>query len=54
MFISGNDFLTVSSVLLTRDVKSKMLVGVSKETTKESLKSLNIVARILAKQSNAI
>lgn len=41
--------------LLTSDVKrSQKLIGVSKETIEENLKSLNIASKVLARMSNAI
>lgn len=40
--------------LLTTDVKTRKLVGVSRETIEEALTSLNIGASVLTKQSNTM
>lgn len=40
--------------LLTTDVKTKKLIGVSMEILEETLKSLNIAIKVLAKRSNAM
>lgn len=41
------------SSLLTSDVKSWKLIGVSKEIIGDTLKSLNNVPKVLARRSNA-
>lgn len=63
-YISDNVLLTILSALeavatknislLTTDVKTRNLVGVSRETIEDALTSLNIDASVLTKQSNAM
>lgn len=40
--------------LLTSDIKSWKLIGVSRETLEEALKSLNIAPKVLARRSNTM
>lgn len=40
--------------LLTSNVKSLKLIGVSRETVEETLKKLNIAPKVLARRTNAI
>lgn len=63
-YLNGNEFLTIPEALdslnariislLTSDVKSWKLIGVSRETMEEILKSLNIALKVLARRSSAI
>lgn len=58
-----NEFLTIPDVLstvntrtislLTTNVKSRKLSGISRKTTKEDLKSLKIIPKVWARRSNA-
>lgn len=58
---NGNEFLTIKEVIkprtlsmLTSDVKTHKLIGVSRECMEEALKVLNIHPKILARRSNAL
>lgn len=63
-YLHGNEFLTIPEVLeavnaevislLTTDVKSRQLIGVSRENMKEVLKSLKIMPKMLARSSNSM
>lgn len=63
-FISDNELSAMPSVmeavttrtmsLLKTDVKSRKLIRVSRDVMKETLKSLNIGAKILARQTNTM
>lgn len=63
-YIKGNELLTIVEVLnavttrtislLTSDVKTRKLIGVSREAVEEALKYLQIVPKILAKRSNVM
>lgn len=63
-YIKGNEFLTISEAvdavktrtifLLAIDVRTQRLIGVSKETLEEALKSFKIGPEILARMSNAL
>lgn len=63
-FTNGTDLLTIQEAfdsvnvriisLLTADIKSRSLTGVSRETMEEALKSLNITAKILARRTRAL
>lgn len=60
----GNKFLTFPEALeavntrivslQTNDVKSRELIGVSKETMEEALKTLNISPKVLARRTSAM
>lgn len=63
-YIKGNEFLTIPEAvdavktrtifLLAIDVRTQRLIGVSKETLEEALKSFKIGPKILARMSNAL
>lgn len=63
-FIKGNKFLTIpealntvntrTTSLLTTDVNSWKLIGVSRETMDEALRTVNVAPRVLARRSNAM
>lgn len=63
-YISRNELLTIPSALevmatrtislLITDDKTQKLIGASRETMEETLKCLNIAAKLLAKCSNAM
>lgn len=63
-YISGNELLTIPSVLeavltrtislLTMDVKTRKLTGVSREIMEEALKNLNIASKVLTRKINTM
>lgn len=63
-FINGNEFFTIPKALnavnihtislLTANVKSQKLIGVSRETMEEVLKSFSIAPKVLARRLNAM
>lgn len=63
-YVMGTDFITIPEALnavmtrkislLTSEVKSRKLIGVSREMMEEALKTLNVAPRMLARRSNAL
>lgn len=58
-FTKGNEILTIKEAfdtinIKTADIKSRNLIGVSRETMEEALKSLNITPKILARRTRAL
>lgn len=63
-FVSDNELIPMPSLLetvntkiislLTTDIKSSKLIGVSREIMEDALKSLNIGTKVLACRSNAM
>lgn len=63
-YIKGNEFVTIPEALyaintrtislLTTDIKSRKLIGVSREAMEEAAKSLRIAPKILARRINAL
>lgn len=63
-FISGNELLSITLLLevvspqtislFTTDVKTHMLIGVNREIRAETLKSLSVRAKALARTSNVM
>lgn len=63
-YIKGNKFLTIPNTwdtintriifMLTTDIKSWKLIGVSRKTMEETSKNLSIAPKVLARRSNAM